>query len=168
MKSKLLSILLLIGAYSLSFQLQAQKKKEKDPKISEKNYIISVNDTVEYLKLEKPNPNVSIFKNLDGEELGVMKYQSYSKPNPAYLNTNDPNRHKYPATTNVSYLTITFLDPSFTFESSNTFKKMYSLFYKYKVIENGKVNIENANKLALLYGENISSKNPNTTVIIAR
>lgn len=168
MKSKLLSILLLIGAYSLSFQLQAQKKKEKDPKISEKNYIISVNDTIPFLKLEKPSMNVSIFKNLDGEELGVMKYQSYSKPNPAYLNTNDPNRHKYPATTNVSYIIVTFLDPSFTFESSNTFKKMYSLFYKYNVIVDGKVNIENANKLAKLHGEDISGNTPNTTVIITR
>lgn len=152
----------------LSLNLQAQKKKVKDPKISEKDYIISVNDTIEYLKLEKPNPNVSIFKNLDGEELGVMKYQSYSKPNPAYLNTNDPNRHKYPATTTVSYVVVTFLDPSFTFESNSTFKRMYSLFYKYKVIENGKVNIENAQKLAQLHGENISGNAPNTTVIIAR
>jgi len=141
----------------IAFNAQAQKIKIKKGTA----YV----DKVEYLKFDGCgafSESCSIM-NLDDEDLIVLQYHSFEKPNP--IARNPKSKAPYQSTVTESYAELRFMDFELECEVQLSKKKLVKALYKSKVInEDGSINQENAKKFARKYHRNVSGERP--TVII--
>jgi len=125
-------------------------------KIKAKKGIISV-DKKEFLKYDDEFDNISLLT-LNGDEFAIIKEYSFEKPRKK--NPNNPNDWKYGDTTTVRYYLISFTNFDLEFETDLKLKKVYSAFYKYKLIENGNVSKQNAKRIGAKISKEISGDRP--------
>jgi hypothetical protein len=117
-------------------------------------------DGKEFLKIENDFGNETVL-NLKGDQLLILKSYSYSVPNPARNNTNDPGRFNYPATISQFYYVVTFTSFKLEYETELTKKQLFEIFAKYNLLkEDGSVNEENAKSIAAKISREVSGKIP--------
>ena len=122
-------------------------------------------DKKEYLKFDDCGTfsESCTIMNLEEEEVIVLQYHSFEKPNPTPRNPK--SRAPYQSMVTESYAELRFLDLELECEVQLSKKKLVKALYKSKVFnEDGSINQENAKKFARKYHRNVSGERP--TVII--
>lgn len=136
-----------------SFSLSAQKVKIKKK-------VAYVEDKA-YLDLSETVGSTTTYKSLNGNELFVVHLDSYQKRNPVAKNPRSNAPYKPYVT--VYYATIKFLNSDIEFETKDLSnrKVLIKALYNNQVLnENGQVIIEEADKFAKKYGQNVSANKP--------
>ncbi len=154
---KSIKVLTIVFVFLFALNLQAQKVKIKKG--------VAYVDKVEYLKFDDCGTfsESCTIMNLEDEDVIVLQYQSFEKPNP---NPRNPkSKAPYQSMVTESYAELRFLDLEIECEVQMTKKKLIKALYKTKVFnEDGSVNNDNAKKFARKYHRNVSGNRP--TVII--
>lgn len=133
--------------------VSAQKLKVKIKKD------IAYVDDVEYLDMSDCTALNCAIKSLTGEDVLVIQFESFEKPNP--VKRNPKSKSPYSSTVTERYSVIKFLGIDLEFESEFTRKTLIRAMFENEVMnEDGTVNEENANKLAKKFGRDISSNKP--------
>jgi len=149
----------IVVALLMIFALNASAQKVKIKKGTA--YV----DKKEYLKFDDCGTfsESCTIMNLEEEEVIVLQYHSFEKPNPTPRNPK--SRAPYQSMVTESYAELRFLDLELECEVQLSKKKLVKALYKSKVFnEDGSINQENAKKFARKYHRNVSGERP--TVII--
>jgi hypothetical protein len=154
---KIVKIILIFSFVFFGFNANAQKVKIKKGTA----YV----DKKEYLKFDDCGTfsESCTIMNLEEEEVIVLQYHSFEKPNP--IPRNPKSKAPYQSMVTESYAELRFLDIELECEIQLTKKKLVKALYKSKVFnEDGSINKENAKKFARKHHRNVSGERP--TVII--
>ena len=150
--------LFLLLAFVFSTPIFAQKVKIKKG-------IATVND-VEYADMNECNGQTCTVMSLTGENILVMYWESFEKPNP--VKRNPKSKSPYHETVTERYSIIKFFDSDIEFESKLISKKqILKALYKDNVIDvDGNLSMSNVKVFTKKHARDISSNRP--TVIIVR
>ncbi|WP_299332679.1 hypothetical protein [uncultured Psychroserpens sp.] len=154
---KSIRTIVVILTFMFAFNAQAQKVKIKKD--------VAYVDKVEYLKFDDCGTFSAscTVMNLDDEDVIILQYHSFEKPNP--VARNPKSKAPYQSMVTESYAELRFLDIELECEVQLTKKKLIKALYKSKVFnKDGTVNKENAEKFARKYHRNVSGNRP--TLII--
>lgn len=149
--------ILLLSFVLLGFSVNAQKIKIKKD--------VAYVDNEEYLKFDDCGTfsESCTIMNLEDEEVIILQYHSFEKPNP--VPRNPKSKAPYQSMVTETYAELRFLDFELECEVQLSKKKLIKALYKSEVFnEDGSVNKENAQKFARKNHRNVSGERP--TVII--
>ena len=152
MKNSILLTLTFLMAICIT-NVSAQKVKVKIKKD------VAYVDDVAYLDMSECTALNCAIKSLTGEDVLVIQFESFEKPNP--VKRNPKSKSPYSSTVTERYSIVKFLGFELEFESEFTRKSLIKAMFNGKVInEDGTVNEENAKSLAKKFGRDISSNKP--------
>ena len=151
-------ILLFASTFLFSISTFAQKVKIKKG-------IATVND-VEYADMNECNGQTCTVMSLTGENILVMYWESFEKPNP--IKRNPKSKSPYHETVTERYSIIKFFGSDIEFESKLLSKKqIVKALYKDNIIDaGGSLSMSNVKIFTKKHARDISSNRP--TVIIVR
>ncbi|MBV7269197.1 hypothetical protein [Winogradskyella luteola] len=154
---KTIKVLTIMFGILFTVNLQAQKVKIKKD--------IAYVDKVEYLKFDGCGTfsESCTIMNFEDEDLIVLQYHSFEKPNP--IPRNPKSKTPYQSTITESYTELRFMDFELECEVQLSKKKLVKALYKSKVLnEDGTVNKEKAQKFARKYHRNVSGERPGVII----
>ena len=150
-------IILLTSTLLFSVSTFAQKVKIKKD--------IAIVDGVDYADLSDCNGQTCAIKSLLGENILVMYWESFEKPNP--IKRNPKSKAPYHSTVTERYSIIKFFGTDIEFESKLTSRKqIIRELYKGNVIDvDGKISMENISVFTKKHSRDISSKRPQVIIV---
>ncbi len=150
-------IILLTSTLLLSVSTFAQKVKIKKD--------IATVEGVEYADLSDCNGQTCTIKSLMGENILVMHWESFEKPNP--IKRNPKSKAPYHPTVTERYSIIKFFGSDIEFESKLLSKKhiLRELYNDNVIDSSGKVSNENVEVFMKKHARDISSKRPQVIIV---
>jgi len=152
-----INILLLIFSFLIAGASYSQKVKIKKG--------IATVDGVEYADMNECNGQTCTVMSLTGENILVMYWESFQKPNP--VRRNPRSKAPYHETVTERYSIIKFFGSDIEFESKLLSKKqiLRALFKDNVIDSSGKLAIGNIDVFMKKHARDISSKRPQVIIV---
>ena len=126
---------------------------------------IATIDGLEYANMAECNSQTCTIKSMSGENILVMYWESFEKPNP--VKRNPKSKSPYHETVTERYSIIKFFGMDIEFESKLLSRKqILKALYKDNVIDNdGKLSVTQAKVFTKKHSRDISSKRPIVIIV---